>query len=66
MKAQEKKHQVTEDELENEIPNRVIQKIQESRKHRYRKAHIEAEDSCMCSDTISNLVLKVGAEDEIK
>lgn len=61
-KAQTKKDHVTEEDLSSKIPNRKIEKIQKSRKQDDREAHIEAEDSCVCSDTISNQEYEIEAE----
>ncbi|CAG7888904.1 unnamed protein product [Brassica rapa] len=61
-RTQTKKDRETKEDLRNEIPNREAEKIQESRKQRDRETHNEAEDSCVCSDTISNLELEIGTE----
>ncbi|CAN6990099.1 unnamed protein product, partial [Brassica rapa subsp. trilocularis] len=61
-RTQTKKDRETKEDLRNEIPNREAEKIQESRKQRDRETHNEAEDSYVCSDTISNLELEIGTE----
>ncbi|KAF3607641.1 hypothetical protein DY000_02050659 [Brassica cretica] len=48
----------TKRELYDEIPKRDTEKIEESREKRYRKAHREAEDRYLYSDTILNLIIR--------
>lgn len=57
-KSQSKKMSETKRELYDEIPKRDTEKIEESREKRYRKAHREAEDRYLYSNTILNLIIR--------
>ena len=50
--------------IHKRFKNSDTQEIQELREQRYWKAHIEAEDSCVFSDTILNIELKI--EDQMQ
>lgn len=50
-------------DLNDEIANRKTKKVEESRKQSHRKAHLDAEDRFVCSDTIIRSIMRSGTED---